>query len=276
MSSENRASALAALAAAVSALLAFASAGSTEGIAYRGRIVAVQANATSEHTPIPMTFRLYGEAQGGMALWGRKHAVPVDANGVFNVVLENGSGTAVEGTPFADLADALASVTNAWIGLTPGNVTDDDASLEFTPRQRLAAVPSVHRTTVARAADRLEVPELVCDTLDVRSNLTVRTLDVASVADGIGLSKMKLELNAGTLLVEGGAVRCQGFNPPMTAPLAVTRDNEEVQRLAIGTNATSDVQSVFAAFLPVGERAGADVTHVQQIGGGTTTKGGAQ
>ena len=272
MRSEKR---LQASAAAVAAFLALTAAGFTEGIAYRGRIEAVQANATSEYTPIPMTFRLYGEETGGKALWGRKHAVSVDTNGVFNVVLKDDSGVAVAGTAFDDLAEALAATPDAWIGLTPGNVTDGDASLEFSPRQRIVAVPSVQRASVARAADRLQVPELVCNTLDVRSNLTVRTLSIGSAADGIGLSKLKIEMGTGRLLVEGGAVRCRLFDPPMTALTLVAHDADEVQRLAIGTDATSDVPSVFATFLPVQAAPGAGVTHVQQIGG-ATTKGGAQ
>lgn len=263
---------------ASAALLALSSFGFTEGIAYRGRIVAVQANATSEYTPIPMTFRLYGAETGGKVLWGRKHAVPVDTNGVFNVVLENGTGTAVAGAAFADLADALASTPDAWIGLTPGNVTDDDASLEFKPRQRIVAIPSVARAVVARASDRLEVETLVCDTLDVGSDLTVRTLNAGSAADGLALSKLTLGANVGRLLVDGGAVRCQKFNPPMTPPTPVGPDGltEEVQRLAIGTDASGDVASVYTAFLPVMEQPDDDVTHVQLLGSGTTMKGDAQ
>ena len=250
--------------------------GFTEGVAYHGRIEAVDANALNEYTPIPMTFRLYGSATGGTVLWGRRHAVPVDTRGVFDVVLGNGSGVAVAGAAFDDFAEALASVPETWIGLTPGNASDDDASLEFSPRQRIVAVPSVQRTTVARTSDLLTVPMFVCDTLDVQSNLTVRSLSVGRVSGGIGLSRVRLVLGDGTLRVENGAVSCSSFNPPMTPPSPATEQGIEVHRLAIGTESSGDVESVYTTFIPALRPVQEGVTHVQQIGGGTTAKGGVQ
>lgn len=256
--------------------------GFEEGIAYRGRIEAVDANALNEYTPIPMVFRLYASATGGKVLWGRKHSVPLDTNGVFNVVLSDGSGVAVAGAAFDVLADALASTGGgAWIGLTPGNASDDDASLEFSPRQRIVAVPMVQRANVARASENLEVPALVAGTLNVSSNLTVRELDVVGVQRGIALSKLRLVMGVGTLYVED-AVRCRTFSPPMSAPMPVPEpiasQGAEVQCLAIGQNGqdgSNDVKSVYTAFLPVLEKPGRDVSHVQQVGG-TTANGGAR
>lgn len=250
--------------------------GFTEGVVYHGRIEAVDANALNEYTPVPMTFRLYGSATGGTVLWGRRHAVPVNTNGVFDVILGSGSGVAVAGAAFDDFADALASVPGAWIGLTPGNASDDDVSLEFSPRQRIVAVPSVQRATVARTSDLLTVPMFVCDTLDVQSNLTVRSLSVGRVSGGIGLSRMRLVMGDGTLRVENGTIRCQPFNPPMTAPSPTTEQGLEVHRLAIGTETSSDVKSVYSTFVPALKPVGEGITHVQQIGSGTTAKGGVQ
>lgn len=258
----------------------FSAFGFTEGIAYRGRIEAVDANALNEYTPIPMVFRLYASATGGKVLWGRKHSVPVDPNGVFNVVLADGSGVAVAGAAYGVLADALASTGGgAWIGLTPGNASDDDASLEFSPRQRIVAVPMAQRASVARASEHLEVPALVAGTLEVRSNLTVRALDIASTQNGIALSKLRLAMGSGTLFVDKGVVFCKTFNPPMTAPTpvpeTVASQGSEVQCIAIGRDETSDVKSVYAAFLPVLEKPGRDVSHVQAVGG-ATMNGGAR
>ncbi|VGO20812.1 hypothetical protein [Pontiella sulfatireligans] len=88
-------------------------------------------------------FKLYNEATGGSAQWGRMYTVVLDANGLFNVELEDDSGSKLSDVSVSNptLCDgSLLSVVSTaegqlFIGIT---VVGDD---EIAPRQQLLSVP---------------------------------------------------------------------------------------------------------------------------------------
>ena len=83
-------------------------------------------------------FRLYSQATGGSALWGRAYTVLLDTNGLFNVELSDTAGSALQGGPTTPLSQVFASNADRslYIGMT---VTK--TSGEVLPRQKLLAVP---------------------------------------------------------------------------------------------------------------------------------------
>ncbi len=120
--------------AAVMGLMAQAAATS---IAYQGILKDAQGGqiAALQQT---VEFRLYNVATGGTALWGRSVAVLLDTNGLFNVSLEDGNGSALEGVQYEKLEDAIraARTGSLYVGLYV-----KDSSGEISPRQKLLQVP---------------------------------------------------------------------------------------------------------------------------------------
>ncbi len=122
--------------AAVMGLLAQAA---DTSIAYQGVLKDAQGGKI-ETLQQTVEFRLYTEATGEMsnALWGRSVAVLLDTNGLFNVSLEDGNGSVLEGMKYEKLRDAIraARSTTLYVGL---NVVG--SSGEISPRQKLLQVP---------------------------------------------------------------------------------------------------------------------------------------
>lgn len=127
------------LLAAVCAALSLAASAMPTSIAYQGVLRDARGAVVS---PLQQTieFRLYAEASGetSAALWGRSVAVLLDANGLFNVSLEDGNGAVLEQTAHVRLADALkaARTTSLFVGLTVVG-----SSGEIAPRQQILPVP---------------------------------------------------------------------------------------------------------------------------------------
>ncbi len=82
-----------------------------------------------------LTFKIYGAASGGTALWTETLTAVVVDEGLFSVVL----GT----VPFPA---SLFSSSQRWLGISVG------AAAELTPRQRFTSVPWAMRATVADTA----------------------------------------------------------------------------------------------------------------------------
>ncbi len=85
--------------------------------------------------PVNFTFGMYSASSGGPALWTETHTGVQVTNGVYSVVLGNGSPTP---SPLT-----LPFDTQYWLGITVG--TDP----EMTPRQALAVVPYAFRAAQA-------------------------------------------------------------------------------------------------------------------------------
>lgn len=123
---------------------------STTGFAYQGVLRDAQGLRLEqkEHT---VEFRLYENATGGEALWGRSYPVLLDTNGLFNVALSDKTGSAIaDGTPSNGLAKAIAEHvgTPLYLGLR----VVSPAGAEISPRQKLLAVPVATMALDATAA----------------------------------------------------------------------------------------------------------------------------
>ena len=110
----------------------------TSGFTYHGSLRDVQGNALSvlSHT---IAFRIYSQATGGSAHWGRKQVVMLDADGNFAVPISDEDGEALgDGTPGTELEEVLSNNagTTLFLGLTV-----DGGSAELSPRQKLIASP---------------------------------------------------------------------------------------------------------------------------------------
>ena len=105
---------------------------------YQGELRDAQGNALSvkSHT---ISFRLYSQAQGGSSLWGRKHDVLLDDDGLFCVELSDSAGSAIgDGTPATGLVNVLANnaATLLYLGISV-----DGSQVEISPRQKILASP---------------------------------------------------------------------------------------------------------------------------------------
>jgi len=90
--------------------------------------------------PVNLTFALYSVASGpDAALWTETHTGVMVTNGVYGIVLGNGSPTP---SPIT-----LPFDSQYWLGITVGNDS------EMTPRQALTVVPYAIRSVIAEAAD---------------------------------------------------------------------------------------------------------------------------
>ena len=110
------------------------------GFAYQGLLRDAQGNALSPGARSKtVEFRLYSQASGGEALWGRSQPVLLDEEGLFVVEISDAAGTALADAAGTNLASVLASGAGSslYLGLT---VAEPDAA-EIAPRQRLVPVP---------------------------------------------------------------------------------------------------------------------------------------
>lgn len=95
-------------------------------------------------------FKLYSVATGGSALWGRQYAVLLDSNGLFNVSLDDGTGSELIAN--STLPATISANELLYLGLTV------QGSTEIAPRQQLLSVPYALRAgDVKEAAGDFEV-----------------------------------------------------------------------------------------------------------------------
>ena len=123
--------------AVVAFLAAFAAQAVETSIAYQG-VLRDDQGAVLQQPQQVIAFRLYGQASGGTALWGRSLAVLLDEQGLFNVELSDANGSALGDATNASLADALKSARGGslYVGLTV-----EGSSGEIAPRQKILSVP---------------------------------------------------------------------------------------------------------------------------------------
>lgn len=214
------------LAIALAALGALSAAAFPEGIAYRGKLQAVNAAPFDGALPITMTFCLYKDAEGGPILWGRRIPVVVAKDGTFDVVLQDTTGSAFNGPEYESLVTAISSLSDAYglefyIGLTVGNggsLADIEES-EFKPRQRVGAVPLAERAVEAHRVDRVTGLNVNIDQLHVVDTITTPELEVTGTGpNSKGLVTMStptltMSKNA-TLYAENGSFTFSGFGFP--------------------------------------------------------------
>ena len=105
--------------------------------AYQGVLREVDGSVPTQKNRA-VEFRIYDQASGGNALWGRTCNVLLDANGLFNAMIGDTSGSSIDGLPGTGLAAILAAHagTTLYVGITV-----DNTSGEISPRQTLLAVP---------------------------------------------------------------------------------------------------------------------------------------
>lgn len=137
-------------------------------------------------------FRLYPEATTGNAQWGRQYAVLLDSNGLFNVEMDDGSGSVI--IPNSTLSGTISSNETLYLGLTV------QGSTEIAPRQQLLSVPYALRAgDVKEAAGDFEVAGIlrVNDGAIVEGTVQATTsLQVGNSGTGVA-----------TLTVEEGALK---------------------------------------------------------------------
>lgn len=188
-------------------LLAVLVAGTVEAasFSYQGVLRDATGGAVAEKNK-SIEFRLYASAESDMnqALWGRKIAVLLDDNGLFNVELSdaNTSESLVENG--ASLDNVIAENATLYIGLTVSG-----SSGEIRPRQKLLSVPRASFAEDVQMAKNsftvlgtamFEGPVVHNGAVEVNSNITARTI---SVDDAITAVKVKV---SDSLTVSGGAL----------------------------------------------------------------------
>ena len=121
-------------------LMTFASfAATAASFSYQGVLKTADGKEVENKNPA-ITFRLYDKAESELtqALWGRKIAVLLDKDGLFNVELSDAAGSAVSGLTNT-LNQVLSQYGNStlYIGLEV-----EKSSGEIRPRQKVLAVPT--------------------------------------------------------------------------------------------------------------------------------------
>ena len=176
----------------IALLLAFAvaaiQAASLAQFAYQGVLKDSNGNPLTGTQEVEL--RLYNAATGGHLLWGRAYAVLLDANGLFNITVEDNTGSTISGAPTTSLDTVFAQNDNIFIGLTVAG-----SSGEIVPRQKLLPVPfATVAANVSRASGNFSVAgKLTATNATFSAELTASTLKVTG------------QSTVGTLTASGGA-----------------------------------------------------------------------
>lgn len=166
-------------------------------IAYQGVLRDDQGNKL-DGTQYTIEFRLYKQATGGSAIWGRSISVLLDSEGLFNVELADGNGSEITPAQFSSLVDALkdARAGSLFVGLKV-----DGSSGEISPRQKILSIPySSYADDVSKASGAFSVAGKATFSGGVEAN----ELEVQGDADFNGAATF--EQNAtfkGTVAVQG-------------------------------------------------------------------------
>ena len=146
-------------------------------------------------------FRIYDQASGGNALWGRTCNVLLDANGLFNATVGDTSGSAIDGLPGTGLASILAA--NAGSTLYVG-ITVNSTSGEISPRQSLLAVPYAFYAADASSAS---------GDFAVAGRATASTLSVSGAAAFGAVEASRLTVSGDVTLSTAGKFTGYGTIP---------------------------------------------------------------
>ena len=164
-------------------------------ISYQGQLRDGKGEKLTTVQPLRVSFRLYDQATGGTALWGRCYAVTLDEEGYFNVELNDAAGSDLNpkiDNSLEKLLAAKAQSSTLYVGLEVENSTG-----EIAPRQKLLPVP------VAAFAQDVQTASgnfTVNGTARVMSGLTVDGKLVAGGGLETGTAKV-----TGTLSLDGSA-----------------------------------------------------------------------
>ena len=120
----------------IAAAIAMSASAVETTIAYQGVLRDAQGNVLTERSKT-INFRLYSQASGGTALWGRPVTVNLDENGLFNVELSD-TGSSVDGAQYSTLVEALKAARSGtlYVGLEVFG-----SSGEISPRQKILMTP---------------------------------------------------------------------------------------------------------------------------------------
>ena len=210
-------------------------------IAYQGVLRDAQGQKLTTKSHM-ITFRLYTQASGGTAIWGRALSVNLDDEGLFNVELKD-DGAPVDGATYAGLAAALASARGGtlYVGLEVA-----DSSGEIQPRQKIIMTPyaSWAADVTAATGDFSVGGKATLSSADVTGNLSVagRTTlggDVVfnnnvTVAGGINVRNTGTLSGYGTIPI-GGIIMWSGRRGSIPDGWA----------LCNGSNGTPDLRGKF-------------------------------
>lgn len=197
--------------AAAALALASASAGAAPAaFSYQG---VLQDTNGAALTPKNQTveFRLYAQAEGGRAIWGRAVAVLLDDNGLFSAELSDAAGSAINGVSGTGLATVLtANAANAlYIGVTVAG-----KSGEIVPRQALLPVPyAIFASDVASASGDLTVAGmLTAASAEVSGNFRTGSLAASDTVSASSIAASGDATVGGDLSV-AGAITGYGSAP---------------------------------------------------------------
>ena len=215
----------------IALLLAFAvaaiQAASSAQFAYQGVLKDSNGNPLTGTQEVEL--RLYDAATGGHLLWGRAYAVLLDANGLFNITVEDNTGSTISGAPTTFLDTVFAQNDNIFIGLTVVG-----SSGEIVPRQKLLPVPfATVAANVSRASGNFSVAgkltatnatfsaELTASTLKVTGQSTVGTLTASGGATVTGDLKVSGKIIGYGTVPVGGIIMWSGSRNDIPAGWAL-------------------------------------------------------
>lgn len=264
--------------AAAAALSALSARAFTEGIAYSGRLQAVNAAPFDGTQPITMTFCLYSEAEGGNILWGRRIPVVVARDGTFDTVLHDAAGSDFAGTGYKSLVEAVSSVSasgDLYIGLTVGNCGNlaDIAELEFKPRQRIGTTPFAQCAAKANKVGEMTGLAAKLEGLHVMESLTTPNFEVTGTGPNsqglVSTFTPTLELGENAeLYAENGSFSFSNFTFPRTEIVSQQHSGTRFQVPAIVLKKSSD-DSLMTDIIPANTSITTDprAQHIIQVVG---------
>ena len=187
------------------------------GFAYQGLLRDAQGKELpSGERSKTVEFRLYSQASGGEALWGRAQPILLDDDGLFVVEISDAVGTALENAAGTNLASVLASGAGSslYLGLT---VADGPDAAEIAPRQRLVPVPfaTIASDATGASGDFAVAGAATAGGATVSGLLDARSL---SVSGGATASSVAV---AGSIVSGDGTIPLGGIIPWSGATTAV-------------------------------------------------------
>jgi len=124
--------------------------GVPSSVTYSGRLT--DGTGAGQSQVMALTFRLFGQEEGGLALWEEEFSEVGVEDGYFSVSLEDGENPA-DGTT-RNVTEVFAVYGATWVSVCVGSGCL--AASELLPRQRIGAVPYAVQSRHARMNGRVE------------------------------------------------------------------------------------------------------------------------
>ena len=171
------------------------------GFVYQGALRDAQGHALDEGTRT-VEFRLYDTATGGEPLWGRAHAVRLDANGLFLAELSDEAGDALPNVVSNGLAGILGANAGSTLYL---GLTVSGSGTEIAPRQRILAAPFALRAAdlYGASGDLSVAGKASAAGGTVSGEISVSDVEVAGALTTVSLATSAEASASGSLTVEG-------------------------------------------------------------------------